>query len=172
MKRQKQKKKLKQQKPDLIERRHSVKEQNNKPEEEQKPQTMPARSYILMLLAGAYLIYTGYKLCKNVIDGVEGGSWGFFAAGVGFLIVGIVMMVIGVKNAYLNDKEKKALAEQKQPEEITARENPEQKNMSIAERARLAGNLDDAPEETVAEEPAEGTEVPEVNLEKADSEKN
>ena len=172
MKRQKQKKKLKQQKPDLIERRQSVKEQNNKPEEEQKPQTMPARSYILMLLAGAYLVYTGYKLCKNVIDGVEGGSWGFFAAGVGFLIVGIVMMVIGVKNAYLNDKEKKALAEQKQPEEITARENPEQKNMSIAERARLAGNLDDAPEETVAEEPAEGTEVPEVNLEKADSEKN
>ena len=172
MKRQKQKKKLKQQKPNLIERRHSVKEQNNKPEEEQKPQTMPARSYILMLLAGAYLVYTGYKLCKNVIDGVEGGSWGFFAAGVGFLIVGIVMMVIGVKNAYLNDKEKKALAEQKQPEEITARENPEQKNMSIAERARLAGNLDDAPEETVAEEPAEGTEVPEVNLEKADSEKN
>ncbi len=149
-----------------------MEEQNNKPEEEQKPQAMPARSYILMLLAGAYLVYTGYKLCKNVIDGVEGGSWGFFAAGVGFLIVGIVMMVIGVKNAYLNDKEKKALAEQKQPEEITARENPEQKNMSIAERARLAGNLDDAPEETVAEEPAEGTEVPEVNLEKADSEKN
>ena len=67
-----------------------MKEQNNKPEEEQKPQAMPARSYILMLLAGAYLVYTGYKLCKNVIDGVEGGSWGFFAAGVGFLIVGIV----------------------------------------------------------------------------------
>ena len=44
--------------------------------------------------------------------------------------------------------------------------------MSIAERARLAGNLDDAPEETVAEEPAEGTEVPEVNLEKTDSEEN
>lgn len=149
-----------------------MEEQNNKPEKEQKPQAMPARSYILMLLAGAYLVYTGYKLCKNVIDGVEGGSWGFFAAGVGFLIVGIVMMVIGLKNAYLNDKEKKALAEQKQLEEITAREKPEQKNMSIAERARLAGNLDDAPEETVAEEPAEGTEVPEINLEKADSEKN
>ena len=145
-----------------------MKEQNNKHEEEQKPQAMPARSYILMLLAGAYLVYTGYKL----IDGVEGGSWGFFAAGVGFLIVGIAMMVIGLKNAYLNDKEKKALAEQKQPEEITAREKPEQKNMSIAERARLVGNLDDVPEETVAEEPAEGTEVPEVNLEKADSEKN
>ena len=128
-----------------------MEEQNNKPEEEQKPQAMPARSYILMLLAGAYLVYTGYKRCKNVIDGVEGGSWGFFAAGVGFLIVGIVMMVIGLKNAYLNDKEKKALAEQKQLEEITAREKPEQKNMSIAERARLAGNLDDAPEETVSE---------------------
>ena len=146
-----------------------MKEQNNKHEEEQKPQAMPARSYILMLLAGAYL---GYKLCKNVIDGVEGGSWGFFAAGVGFLIVGIAMMVIGLKNAYLNDKEKKALAEQKQPEEITAREKPEQKNMSIAERARLVGNLDDVSEETVAEEPAEGTEVPEVNLEKTDSEEN
>lgn len=129
-----------------------MEEQNNKPEEEQKPQAMPARSYILMLLAGAYLVYTGYKLCKNVIDGVEGGSWGFFVAGVGFLIVGIVMMVIGIRNAYLNDKEKKALAEQKQPEEIATREKPEQKNMTIAERARLAENLDDAPEATDSEE--------------------
>lgn len=128
-----------------------MEEQNNKPEEEQKPQAMPARSYILMLLAGAYLVYTGYKLCKNVIDGVEGGSWGFFAAGVGFLIVGVVMMVIGIRNAYLNDKEKKALAEQKQPEEIATMEKPEPKNMSIAERARLAENLDDAPEDIISE---------------------
>ena len=46
------------------------------PQEEKKPE-VPTRSMILMILAGCYLLYTGYRLCKNVLDGVEGGSWGF-----------------------------------------------------------------------------------------------
>ena len=49
--------------------------------QEKKKQEVPTRSMILMILAGCYLVYTGYRLCKNVLDGVEGGSWGFFAAG-------------------------------------------------------------------------------------------
>ena len=146
MERQKQKKKLKQQKPDLIERRHRMEEQNNKPEEEQKPQAMPARSYILMLIAGAYLVYTGYKLCKNVIDGVEGGSWGFFAAGVGFIIVGAVMLFTGGRNYLRREKEKRA--EQEAQAQIIRETQPaeEKKTMSIADRARLAEGLDDAEE--------------------------
>ena len=94
-----------------------MEEQNKNPEQQQneeetsgenkKPAT-PTRSCILMLLAGAYLIYTGYRLCRNVIDGVEGGGWGFFAAGVGFLVVGVVMLIVGGKNFIKNDKEKRA----------------------------------------------------------------
>ena len=81
-----------------------MEEQNKNPEkkenevqtsQENTPQNAtPTRSYVLMILAGCYLLYTGYRLCKNVIDGVDGGSWGFFAAGIGFLIVGAVMLFI------------------------------------------------------------------------------
>ena len=41
-------------------------------QEEKKPE-VPTRSMILMILAGCYLLYTGYRLCKNVLEGVEGG---------------------------------------------------------------------------------------------------
>ena len=102
-----------------------------------------------MLLAGAYLIYTGYRLCKNVIDGVEGGSWGFFAAGVGFLIVGIVMLVVGGKNFIKNDKEKKAmeaLAAEASAKEAEDEKPVEKKNRSIAERAKLVSALEEAEE--------------------------
>lgn len=93
-----------------------MEEQNKNPEkkenevqtsQENTPQNAtPTRSYVLMILAGCYLLYTGYRLCKNVIDGVDGGSWGFFAAGIGFLIVGAVMLFIGGKNFIKRDKEK------------------------------------------------------------------
>ena len=139
-----------------------MEEQNKEPQEQNtetessqdnKKQSTSMRSCILMLLAGGYLIYTGYRLCKNVMDGVEGGGWGFFAAGVGFLIVGVVMLVIGVKDYIKIDKEKRAreatVAEQK-PEEPKGQE--EKKSMSIAERARLASNLDDTESEEKTEE--------------------
>lgn len=119
--------------------------------------TTPTRSYVLMLLAGAYLIYTGYRLCKNVIDGVDGGSWGFFAAGIAFLIVGAVMLFIGGKNFIERDKENRLQREEEEKEQETAEPEPaeEKKRMSIAERANLAANL--------AEENAEqGQEAPET----------
>ena len=91
-----------------------MEEQNKNPEkkenevqtsQENTPQNAtPTRSYVLMILAGCYLLYTGYRLCKNVIDGVDGGSWGFFAAGIGFLIVGAVMLFIGGTNSIKRDK--------------------------------------------------------------------
>ena len=46
-----------------------------------------------MLLAGVYLVYTGYQLCKDVLTGVEGASVGFLAAGVAFLVIGGVIPV-------------------------------------------------------------------------------
>ena len=114
--------------------------------QETKKQEVPTRSMIIMILAGCYLLYTGYRLCKNVLDGVEGGSWGFFAAGAAFIVVGAVMLFVGGRNYLRREKEKHAAQEaqaqiirQTQPAE-------EKKTMSIAERARLAGGLDDSEE--------------------------
>lgn len=149
-----------------------MEEQNKNPEEkenevqtsqENTPQNAtPTRSYVLMILAGCYLLYTGYRLCKNVIDGVDGGSWGFFAAGIGFLIVGAVMLFIGGKNFIKRDKEKRAMEEAAMAEEKAAEpeKTTEKKTMSIAERARLASNLDDAEEveETKDSDDVEPTE--------------
>ena len=108
-----------------------MEEQNKNPEkkenevqtsQENTPQNAtPTRSYVLMILAGCYLLYTGYRLCKNVIDGVDGGSWGFFAAGIGFLIVGAVMLFIGGKNFIKRDKEKRAMEEAARAEEKVLR---------------------------------------------------
>ena len=121
-----------------------------KPEGAQEPQQkgLPTRSYILMCLAGMYLLYTGFKLCQNVINGVEGGNMGFFAAGIGFFIVGAVMLFIGGKNMLKRDKEKRAALERVEKEQAEARQKAEAqqaapKKMSIAERARLAGNVEE-----------------------------
>lgn len=127
--------------------------------EEPKEQGMPMRSSIIMLLAGAYLLYTGYQLCKNVLDGVEGSGWGFFAAGVGFLIVGIVMLVVGGRDLMKKDKAKReaqAAAEAQIEEQPEPEPAEPKKSMSIAERAHLADGLqgeagDDG--ETSEEEP-------------------
>ena len=58
----------------MRERRGRMEEQNKNPEkkenevqtsQENTPQNAtPTRSYVLMILAGCYLLYTGYRLCK------------------------------------------------------------------------------------------------------------
>ena len=120
--------------------------------QEKKKQEVPTRSMILMILAGCYLLYTGYRLCKNVLDGVEGGSWGFFAAGVG-----AVMLFVGGRNYLRREKEKRA--EQEAQAQIIRETQPakEKKTMSIADRARLAEGLDDA-EETATQADTEKEE--------------
>ena len=112
--------------------------------QEKKKQEVPTRSMILMILAGCYLLYTGYRLCKNVLDGVEGGSWGFFAAGGAFIVVGAVMLFVGGRNYLRREKEKRA--EQEAQAQIIRETQPakEKETMSIADRARLAEGLDDA----------------------------
>ena len=137
-----------------------MEEQNKNPEkkenevqtsQENTPQNAtPTRSYVLMILAGCYLLYTGYRLCKNVIDGVDGGSWGFFAAGA-------VMLFIGGKNFIKRDKEKRAMEEAARAEEKAAEpeKTTEKKTMSIAERARLASSLEESESEDKTEKPDE-----------------
>ena len=125
--------------------------------QEKKKQEVPTRSMILMILAGCYLVYTGYRLCKNVLDGVEGGSWGFFAAGGAFIVVGAVMLFVGGRNYLRREKEKRA--EQEAQAQIIRETQPakEKKTMSIADRARLAEGLDDA-EETATQADTEKEE--------------
>lgn len=139
-----------------------MEELNKNPEEQTEDvqestgqQSSPNRSNVLMLLAGLYLLYTGYKLCKNVLDGVEGGGWGFFAAGVGFLLVGAGMLFVSGKNFMKQDKEKRALEEaeaEKNLQEEKEENSSQSKSMTIAERARLAEKLKEAEETETSEE--------------------
>lgn len=63
-------------KEEMVQEETSVQPEENKEEKEEQQETsqggLPMRSCILMLLAGLYLLYTGYKLCQNVLTGVEG----------------------------------------------------------------------------------------------------
>ena len=129
-----------------------------KKEEEQQPMGLPMRSCILMTLAGLYLTYTGYRLCKNVLDGVEGGSWGFMAAGIIFAVVGIGMVIIGGKGLLRNEKEEKeaeaaqkaGVSEKAIPETSEVKTAEPAKKMSIADRANLVNKVNE--EENSSEE--------------------
>ena len=119
------------------------------PEEEQKKESetedsrdqgLPGTSVGLMLLAGFYLVYTGYKLCSNVLAGKEGASWGFMVAGIAFLVIGAGMLFVSGKNLLRKNQAKKAEeVEEKSEAQPEAEKAPRQ--MSIAERARLAESV-------------------------------
>ena len=105
------------------------------------------RSSLLWIFAGGYLVYTGYRLCANVISGAEDSSTGFLVAG------GIFVVIMAVRNLAKAGAQKHEMEEAaaKKAAEETAKD-PEiaaagKKRMSIAQRAHLAENLDDAPEE-------------------------
>ena len=116
------------------------------------------RSSLLWIFAGGYLVYTGYRLCANVISGAEDSSTGFLVAGGIFVVIGAVLLIMAVRNlakagAQKHEMEEAAAkkAAAKKAAEDTAKD-PEiaatgKKRMSIAQRAHLAENLDDAPEE-------------------------
>ena len=42
--------------------------------------------FILWSLAGVYLLYTSYSLCKGYVTGEEGTSMGFMLAGIAFAL--------------------------------------------------------------------------------------
>ena len=123
-------------------------------------ETLPVRSCMLMCLAGLYILYTGYRLCKNVIDGVEGASFGFFIVGVVFLVLAVGMLYVGIRGVLADDKKQKAEAaalkeaeKAEKTEELSEKEEPEKEmenaeegkkttgKMSIKDRANLAGRL-------------------------------
>lgn len=118
-------------------------------ETEKNQQEKPTANFGLLLLAGAYLVYTGYKLCKGVLSGDEDAGIGFLAAGIAFAVIGAGMLISAAKNAMRRSRAKKAALEEEM------KNNPElqpeeQKRMSISERARLAEHLSE--EEAALEE--------------------
>ena len=105
------------------------------------------RSSLLWIFAGGYLVYTGYRLCASVISGAEDSGVVFLAAGGIFVVIGAVLLIMAIRNLAQKHELEEAAAKKAAEE---ASQNPEtvaKKKMSIAERAHLAENLDDAPEE-------------------------
>ena len=118
--------------------------------EKKEKAALPVRSCVVMALAGAYVMYTGYNLCHDVLKGEEGSSWGFMAAGVIFLILGGAFVVKKDREAL---ETKKAEDSQEADSEIpdgNPEENgeaaPAPKKMSIADRANLVNRLEDEEE--------------------------
>ena len=103
-----------------------------------------SRSAIVMLIAGLYLAYLGWGLCKGYIDKAEGSRIGFFCAGAAFILIGVFMAFAGGRVTLKAQNQKKAEAEAEMKKTGTSEEVPEEKKpMSIAERAALASREDD-----------------------------
>lgn len=143
---------------------------NGSDSEQEAPAGMPTRSLMLWVLAGIYLIYTGYRLCKNVIDGVEGASIGFMLSGIVFLVIGGGLLFFGVRGVYRADRLKKAQeaaanaqdGPKPEPKAVEPVKDDGRKSMSIAERARLAGRLEEAGD--VVENDSEEADAVETNV--------
>lgn len=119
---------------------------------------LPTRSLILWILAGIYLLYTGYSICKNVIEGKEGSGIGFLIAGIGFLIIGGALLFLGAKGMMKADRIQKAEEAAKaklEAEKTRAQAESSKPSMSISERANLAGRMNEQSEEEKEENSGE-----------------
>lgn len=114
----------------------------------------PRRTLMLWLFGGSYLLWTGCNLCKNVLEGTDGGGIGFMLAGIAFAVIGAVLVFFGCKGFYNESKRRKeeeaaTAAEAEEPEEgieEVMEEAPsaeQKKKMSISERAGLAKRLEE-----------------------------
>ena len=120
-------------------------------QEEQKPSSN-AR-FMLWTLAGIYLLYTGYSLCKGFITGAEDTGIGFMLAGIAFAVIGVGLLVASIKTMISEDKLKKAKAAKDAAMLAAAGSELDKgdgsgtkKSMSISERANLAKRLENEEE--------------------------
>lgn len=120
-------------------------------QKEQKPSSN-AR-FMLWTLAGIYLLYTGYSLCKGFITGAEGTGIGFMFAGIAFAVIGVGLLVASIKTMISEDKLKKAKAAKDAAMLAAAGSELDKgdgsgtkKSMSISERANLAKRLENEEE--------------------------
>lgn len=115
-----------------------------------------SRSAIVMLIAGLYLAYLGWGLCKGYIDKAEGSGIGFFCVGAAFILIGVFMLFAGGRVTIKTQNRKKEEAEAEMKNTGASEEAPaEKKPMSISERAALASREDDFEENPENEENAE-----------------
>ncbi len=107
------------------------------------------RSALLMLIAGLYVVYLGFNLCKGYIAKEEGTSLGFFFAGALFILLGGFFAYAGGKASMKAQKEKKEAAEAEMKNSEAGETAPEEnKPMSIAERAAMTAKEESTEEET------------------------
>ena len=115
---------------------------------------------LLWGLAGIYLLYTGFSLCKGFINGEEGSQMGFMIAGIAFLAIGAGLIFAAARNALKSGKVKelkeageaagRAGTEAAAGGELKSEDRPlTDRSMSIAQRANLTQRLAD--EETEKE---------------------
>lgn len=130
----------------MDEQKKEIMEQQSAENENSEAQSnVPTRSYIIRILAGFYLLYTGFQLCRGVLNGEEGSGWGFMAAGIAFLVIAVVLLVSSGKYFFQKgktDKVQEHMEEQAQKslEEVET-EAQGNKTMSISQRANLAKHL-------------------------------
>lgn len=110
--------------------------------------------YTVRLLAGAYLVYSGYSLGKAFFTGEEDSIFMIVAAVV-FVVFGAAFVVTGLKGLKKLNAEDVAVLEEaaaggelpkQEPEESKASKEAPKTKKSIGDRARMTANLDE-PEE-------------------------
>ena len=126
---------------------------------EEKEQKSSNGRFLLWTLAGIYLLYTGYSLCKGFITGAEGTSIGFMLAGIAFAVIGVGLLFLSIKNMLSEEKLKKAKIAKNAAMEAAAggelkkeTASGQHKSMSIAERANLVKELEGEEEDGENEE--------------------
>lgn len=87
---------------------------NQKNNEKNQTGAPPTRSLMLWIMAGIYLVYTGYRLCTNAL--AENSGIGFVLAGLAFFAIGSMLLFFGGKGMFQAERAKKE-AEQKAAEE-------------------------------------------------------
>ena len=115
--------------------------------------------FLLWTLAGIYLLYTGYSICKGFITGAEGTGMGFMLAGIVFAVIGVGLLFLSIKNMLSEEKLKKAKIAKNAAMEAAAggelkkeTASGQHKSMSIAERANLVKELEGEEEDGENEE--------------------
>ncbi len=143
----------------------SLEEQRSEEEDKAAEETArnDQRSLTLWLVAGAFLAYTGYQLCKGYVLKDEGSALGFFAIGAAFIGFGAFLVVKATKGLARADRVKKA----RMQSDDTDRKQKQAEKMSIAQRARLARILQESSDAS-AEETQENT--PETDAAQTDKE--
>ena len=137
--------------PEEVQAENSTKEDNGEQEK------ASGRRMLLWGLAGIYLLYTGFSLCKGFINGEEGSQMGFMIAGIAFLAIGAGLIFVAARNALKSGKVKElkeageaAGTEAAAGGELKSEDRPlTDHSMSIAQRANLTQRLAD--EETEKE---------------------